>query len=302
MPSPTSRSEHELCPAGGMGSFIRTTCRQRGFTMIELLVVIAIIAILAALLLPVLTKAKSQAYTAVCMSNLKQLQLAHYLYTYDHNDWFPRNNSEASRDASRFVNWVGGILGYETGAPPNNFSALWGSVSDSTNKALLIDPRYSSLGPYSRSAELYKCPGDRSYVLINGVRHSRVRSYAMNCFIATRSAQAGWNRLGRVVKKTSEVVNPPLLAERWLLICEHEDSVDDGYFTLMNEGLWVGHPNALHGRGTTLSFLDGHVERKKWLDPGTVKPVTRVRRMQEPTSRNADLDWLLDHAVANVKE
>ena len=109
-------------------------------------------------------------------------------------------------------------------------------------------------------------------------------------------------RLGNIVSKLSEVINPPFLSDRWILSCEHENSIDDGLFRLHKEALWVSHPNSLHGRGTTLSFLDGHVERKNWLDPRTVKPVTRVRRIQEPTSWNTDITWLLDHAIANVEE
>ena len=77
--------------------------KKNGFTLIELLVVIAIIAILAAMLLPVLSSAKKRAHTVMCLNNLRQLDLAWHLYTGDNNDFLVPNNSVYGENISEAV-------------------------------------------------------------------------------------------------------------------------------------------------------------------------------------------------------
>ena len=119
--------------------------QKRAFTLIELLVVIAIIAILAALLLPVLGRSKATAQGAQCTSNHRQLVLAWSMYCHDSDDQIPV-----------LENWVAGNMT---------------DPFDATNASLLVDPQLSALARYVSSPVIYKCPGDRS---------DFVRSVSMN--------------------------------------------------------------------------------------------------------------------------
>src|SRR5439155_15724300 len=171
--------------------------------------------------LPALSRAKEQAYTAVCINNQNQLQLACLIYVEDNNGKLPRNDiNDPSRVpiAERSQLWAQGIISTEKD------TGFFSPLSDNTNVLYLMDPAYCSMGGYTRAAGLYKCPADKSCAMIDGQRHNRVRTYSINAYLGSKTRSFGddW-RMRRLV---SEFLSPPP-SDTFVFICEHPDSIDD---------------------------------------------------------------------------
>jgi len=259
----------------------RTVPQPSGFTLIELLVVMAIIAILASLLLPALSTAKAKAQRTACMNNFKQLQLAWLTYAQDHDDQLPSNGRDVPQPYQMGMGiwWAQGYLDYD---PAN---------SDNGNTALLMDEKYAQLGPYAQSAEIFRCPSDRT---------QRVRSVSMNgdvgglilCFNPPPTPIGPQN--------LTQIRNP---SEQFVFIEEHPDSIGFTYFSV-DDGIGadaqiVKYPAAYHDGGANLSFVDGHVEYRRWQHPDTLQPMTyRKRLAQMPSPNNPDVQWLQEHTVS----
>ena len=244
-----------------------------------------------------LSRAKSKAQTIQCLNNLRQLQVAWYLYAGDNDDRIPPNYS--NQDAGRYpgtASWVSGYMTYET--IPDD--APW--YSDCTNTSKLVPGEYGSIGGYIKSPKIYKCPADKSWILLGGARHPRVRSVAMNDYMNSLNLVDGMESY--VFRKTTDIKVPPP-SRTWVFIDVHEDSISSGYFSVAMthpSSPWVPHhwgsfPGSRHNGAATLSFADGHVEIKKWLDPLTRKPVER-KRLYAVIEENADAAWLQERTTS----
>ena len=249
--------------------------RPRGpqaFTLIELLVVIAIIAILAAMLLPALGKAKQKAQGIGCINNLRQMQIAWVLYADDNDGRLVA--SLATSDPR--LTWAAGDLRNASDATNLNF----------TTGALL--------GPYARAAAVFRCPADTATA--NG--QPRARSQSMNIFFGGRGD--GTPASFRVntathhfFAKSSQIIRP---AGLWVLWDENPGTVDDAYGVVDVSAEYratkvlVNSPASYHNRAGALSFADGHAEIKRWTGPG-------VFLGQYNVVGGKDYDWLAERTT-----
>ncbi len=237
------------------GSVTLAESNRRGsvvaFTLIELLVVIAIIGLLAALLLPVLSKSRAKAEGVTCSNNVQQLMLAWILYAEDNGDLLVNNHGVPQTLALRQT-WA------------NNVED-WQSSDDNTNLVYLTD---SKLGPFAnRSARIYKCPSDREPAP-NG---PRIRSMSMNAMVGNPGELTNrFNPLYVQFYKTAEVRNPSGI---FVFLDEQADTLNDGFFVnRLDEYAWGNLPGSYHNGAVNLSFVDGHVATHRWVCPTLSAP------------------------------
>jgi len=255
---------------------------KAAFTLIELLVVIAIIAILAAMLLPVLTKAKARAQATYCLNDTKQLMTADIMYVGENDDRLPNNFGNTDISSRPTENWVGGRMDIAVQA---------------TNITLMLS---GTLGTYmGNSARSYKCPGDQS---------ENVRSYSLNGNLGfdTGDGTKTWNANDgtyQQFKKLGQIRNPTQIIT---FIEENRVIMNDGNFVLRPDGsspvlpgLWrIGNlPAIYHVDGSGMAFADGHCEIQRWR-AGVLKLAAKPPPTNDnPSPNDQDGGWLAQRAT-----
>jgi prepilin-type N-terminal cleavage/methylation domain-containing protein/prepilin-type processing-associated H-X9-DG protein len=266
-----------------------------GFTLIELLVVIAIIAILAGMLLPALSKAKTRAQGIQCMNNNRQMMIAWRLYAEDNDD--------------RLLHAYG-----DGGSYPNVHTPYTWVQGNMNNAAQRTDTSFLDRSPLTqygiRDYSMWKCPGDPP-------RYQNVRSMAMNYLVggnvathyANRFTDPDWlygNFRGghlnfRLFRKSSDMHRPDMT---WVMQDERPSRLNDAYFVVdmascdrvtmrpARSAAIIDHPGVQHGNAAGFAFADGHAEIKRWTDPNF------FRSDEEATQRitvgaSADMEWLM---------
>jgi prepilin-type N-terminal cleavage/methylation domain-containing protein len=291
---------------------------RRAFTLIELLVVIAIIAILAAMLLPVLSRAKQRAQGASCLNNGKQLMLALHLYAGENNDFYPPNPDDANNDPG--YNWCGGSAGI--------------GQSDEFNPDILLDPTRSLLIKYlGQDAKVFKCPADLREGLYQGANPSFIgqmvpaaRTFSMSQNVGTidpgfdnaeltgssyvhsgvpnLSVNGPWldgthhhhrNSPWRTFGKMSDA-GPPGPSDLWVFVDEDASGLNDAAFAvdMVNEN-WRDTPGTYHNIGCGFAFADGHSETHSW----SYRAQKHGGNITDPRDED-DWNWLTFHTSAKA--
>lgn len=278
---------------------------DHAFTLFELLVIITVIALLAAMVLPVLVRNRSDSKAFRCLNNQRQLTLAFRAYAEDNNDYLPGNDFPwmtfvSSIPFSARGNWAPGSM----------------ATADKANVFALRDSSISQLYNYLKTSDAFKCPADQSAV---------VRSVSMSAAVGVQWCYAGngYNPPTGVLRgsqplsgawlpgsynasqttwltygKFSSMIRPTP-ANLWVIMDEHPDSINDSQVvTAAVPGYLIDYPASYHAGAGGISFGDGHAEMHYWQDSRTKPPITGSSLLSVVSINNPDTAWLAQRTSA----
>jgi prepilin-type N-terminal cleavage/methylation domain-containing protein len=271
--------------------------RHTGFTLIELLVVIAIIAILAAMLLPALSRAKQRSQGVACINNLKQLILASVVYSVDYRDSWPLNNP--GDDTVNLAN------------PPANYVPhVWAegregsNLNDEQTASGMVSDRVSLIAPYLKSKGVFRCPGDKKPWKVNNQLIPRPRNFGLNAYVGWNSAP--WHDMPNeqryiIFRRTTQGSTSSTIFAFGEI---NPDSLCRPMFGINMDAQTIYHyPGNYHGQVSNFAFLDSHTETHRWRDSQFNNPQPPPADWHDHTgnpakpSSLADLAWLKEHAT-----
>jgi prepilin-type processing-associated H-X9-DG protein len=298
-----------------------------GFTLTELLVVTGTVGVLALMILPVLARDRADSQAGQCFSNFRQLASAWLMYSEDNSGACAGNlwQDEQAWKSHPGENWVAGWIGVAGTGGDGTQGAVGGP--DNTNTALLVNPRYSTLGGYTRVPKLYLCPASGtlgSVSFTSPTIYPLCRSVSMNCWMGYNTPVAGDPSQGlgayfadaanyKVFKKVTDITAGIRPSDAFVFIEERGESIDDGWFAVDGSGLYIiNWPADYHNGAGTVGFVDGHVETHLWqnaritsgaqpflnfLTPPEPSPTSKLGGETESSLFPGSLPWLQQHAT-----